>query len=266
MVKRLLFGLLWFVVLYLLACCITGGIAGGITGSQDPANATFGAGAKAGAEAVSALRGYLLAGSVLLSALGTWAGILPGTGVKKTAKRSGSLSIVLVIVFSVLAVIMLPGSFIRSYQLGAGFAYMKILESKDMPVDRMPQAEHAHYKAQCLTEGYKCALLMTLGMTLPCYLLILITVGLLTRSISRGFRVFLRFAFLVVWIMGMFFLSLSFRYYGQSLTFPKSLGPAFLIYLVVVTFFGIILGIGKLVQRGSRKQVDESQKLSGIQR
>ena len=117
-----------------------------------------------------------------------------------------------------------------------------------------PHPEFAHIGihhdgAEADAAGLKCAVLMTLGQHIPFYLFILITVGLFTCSISHGFRVFLRCAFFGVWLLGMFFLSLGTECWGQGIPFPESLGPAFLIYLVVVTVFGIVLGIGRLCRR-----------------
>ncbi len=78
MVRRVLFGMIWFVVLYIGACGITGGIAGAQAGNKDPANAGQ-AGAQAGAAAVAPLAKYFLVGSLVLSIAGTAAGVLPGT-------------------------------------------------------------------------------------------------------------------------------------------------------------------------------------------
>lgn len=84
MSKQVFFGLLWFVVIYMAVCFLTGAVAGAIAGAQDPANASQ-AGAIAGSRAVNALHIYLATGSVILSIIGTWIGILPGTGLKKKA-------------------------------------------------------------------------------------------------------------------------------------------------------------------------------------
>lgn len=80
--KRVLFGVLWCIVLYFGACMLTGAIAGGMAGGDDPAHA-YEAGAQAGAEAVKAWRGYYLVGAVVLAAAGTWTGWLPGTRPKR---------------------------------------------------------------------------------------------------------------------------------------------------------------------------------------
>ncbi len=165
------------------------------------------------------------------------------------AKKSGIVSLILTIIFGVLAVITLPGFFSYFYRAGAGHAFLKIYDSEQVAWDSMSDAERAPYRACAKAEGFKCALLMTFGQHIPFYLFVLITIGLLTRSISQGFRVFLRFSFFLVWILGILFLSLGTGYWGQANPFPHSLGPTFLIYLVAVILFGIILGIGKLIQR-----------------
>ncbi len=78
MIRRIIFGLLWFVLIYIVSCAVTGGVAGGYAGNADPANAAQ-AGAKAGAAAVEKIGTYLLIGSALFAAVGTYFGFLPGT-------------------------------------------------------------------------------------------------------------------------------------------------------------------------------------------
>lgn len=169
------------------------------------------------------------------------------------ATRS-TASIVLAIIFGVLAVITLPGFFRYFYRAGTGHAFRDIYMSENLPWDNMTDAQRAPYQARANAKGFKCAMLMTFGQHVPGYLFIFITIGLLTRSITGPFRVFLRFGFFAVWILGMIFLAMGSGYWGQALPLPDSLGPAFIIYLVAATFFGIVIGIGKLIQRGTRKR------------
>jgi hypothetical protein len=82
MVKRILFGFLWCVGFYFAGCALVGAVAGAIAGAKDPANASQ-VGAMAGTSAVEALHVYIFAGAVLLSVVGSWAGLLPGTRIKK---------------------------------------------------------------------------------------------------------------------------------------------------------------------------------------
>jgi hypothetical protein len=86
MLKRVLFGILWCVLIYFVACILVGAVARGIAGSRDSANASA-IGAQAGAKAVADLRGYIFAGAVGLSAIGTCAGALPGTRSKRPEKK-----------------------------------------------------------------------------------------------------------------------------------------------------------------------------------
>ena len=64
---------------------LVGGIAGGIAGSRNPAEAHE-AGRLAGANAVAASRAYIFAAAVILSVAGSWAGVLPGTKSKRPRK------------------------------------------------------------------------------------------------------------------------------------------------------------------------------------
>jgi len=169
------------------------------------------------------------------------------------AKRS-TASILLLIIIGGLAVITLPGFYRYFYRAGAGRAFREIAQAEDLAWDSMTASQRTPYQARAGVEGFKCAMLMTFGQHVPAYLFVFITIGLLTSSIPHGLRVFLRFAFFGVWILGMFFLALGLRYWGQALPLPQSLGPAFIIYLVAVTFFGIIIGTSKLIQRGKSKK------------
>jgi hypothetical protein len=87
MIKRILFGFLWFVVLYLAGSFLVGAIAGAIAGAKNPANASQ-VGAVAGAAAVAAFRLYIFAGAVLLAVVGAWTGFLPGTRVKSNLEQA----------------------------------------------------------------------------------------------------------------------------------------------------------------------------------
>ncbi|HSI09069.1 MAG TPA: hypothetical protein VK985_10840 [Rariglobus sp.] len=78
MIKKILFGLLWFIIFYFFACFVTGAIAGAIAGAKDPQNAAQ-AGGLAGARAVAAIRIYLALGALVLAWVGAWKEFLPGT-------------------------------------------------------------------------------------------------------------------------------------------------------------------------------------------
>ena len=80
--KRVIFGFIWCVVIYLVACTVAGAIAGGLAGANNPANAAQ-AGAEAGARFVGENRMWFALGAVVVSVVGTITGFLPGTKTKK---------------------------------------------------------------------------------------------------------------------------------------------------------------------------------------
>lgn len=79
--RRILFGILWAVLLYFVACTLIGAVAGAIAGANDPQNSSE-AGAQAGFNTVVACRMYVLAAAIAIGALGAWFRFLPGTRVK----------------------------------------------------------------------------------------------------------------------------------------------------------------------------------------
>ena len=77
-IQRVLLGIAWAGIFYWSACFVTGAITGFVMGIKDPAHAQAAA-ARASAEVVSRCVGYFVVGAVILSAAGTWFGVLPGT-------------------------------------------------------------------------------------------------------------------------------------------------------------------------------------------
>ncbi len=86
MVKRILFGFLWFVVILMVSRMIAGGVVGASAGAG---TTTFEGGYQAGFAASQAFFGrwgwLFTVGSLALAVLGTWKGVLPGTKPKKIA-------------------------------------------------------------------------------------------------------------------------------------------------------------------------------------
>jgi hypothetical protein len=76
--KKIVFGLVWWVVIFFVASFLASGIAGGIAGGKDPQHAHE-AGARAGAEMAERYGAYILLGSAALAFAGAGFGILPGT-------------------------------------------------------------------------------------------------------------------------------------------------------------------------------------------
>jgi hypothetical protein len=78
-IQRILVSLAWGAAVYFGACMLTGAIAGGRAGAENPQNAAV-AGAQAGAKAVERMRGYYLIGGGLVALVGILTGGLPGSG------------------------------------------------------------------------------------------------------------------------------------------------------------------------------------------
>jgi len=170
--------------------------------------------------------------------------------------KSGRTSHIITAVFVILGVITLPGVFKYWWRAGGGHAFGDMSMAEDLHWDSMDDAARAPYTALADAEALKCALLMVAGEHIPLLFFILITIGLLTRSVSGTFRRLLRYSFFGVWFLGVLFLSLGIGYWGEAIAFPASLGPAFMLYLLVVMFFGGIIGIVKLCRRTGRKEKD----------
>jgi hypothetical protein len=76
--RKLLFGLLWWIVLYMATSVLAAGIAGGIAGSRDPQNAQA-AGRRAGTEVGEKYGAAMLLGSAIVAFSCAGFGVLPGT-------------------------------------------------------------------------------------------------------------------------------------------------------------------------------------------
>ncbi|MCD4781297.1 MAG: hypothetical protein K8S27_12225 [Candidatus Omnitrophica bacterium] len=171
------------------------------------------------------------------------------------AKKSEVAFIALITIVVLFAALSLPGFFKYFYQQGAGHAFGEIMDSENPPWNSMTKLERKPYQIRSFAKGRECALFMTLGQHIPMYLFILITVGLLNPFIKSRFRVFLRYSFWVVWILGIVFLAIGSGYWGQALQLPAALLPATMIYTIVAIVCGVVLGVGKFVQKNLNNEI-----------
>lgn len=82
MIKRVLFAIVWCVVLYFAGCALVGGIAGGIASARlERGQDAYSVGAAAGARVVEASRMFIGVAAAVLSILGAYFGFLPGCSV-----------------------------------------------------------------------------------------------------------------------------------------------------------------------------------------
>jgi amino acid transporter len=89
MVKAMILGIVWCVVLYFVGCFLVGAVAGAIAGATDPDNASA-AGAQAGAAVVSSYRLIIFLGAIAVASVGTSCGVLPGTQRNKAVPADGA--------------------------------------------------------------------------------------------------------------------------------------------------------------------------------
>lgn len=86
MIKKILFGLIWFVVIFLVSYAVTGVIFVFLTAGAETNQVKY--------EAAQVFKDnymlFFLAGSLILAILGTITGILPGTKKKRRAKKKAS--------------------------------------------------------------------------------------------------------------------------------------------------------------------------------
>src|SRR5437762_14267301 len=92
MVKRLIVGIVWCVLLYFGTCVLVGGVAGFIaTATIEPGQDPSEVGGRAGANAVQAARPFILLAAVGIAGGGAYFGVLPGTRPKAVDVSSPSV-------------------------------------------------------------------------------------------------------------------------------------------------------------------------------
>ncbi len=149
----------------------------------------------------------------------------------------------------VMAVLGFPGFVNFFYRQGAGRAFFELMDSKNLPWASMTQVEQAPYMASLVEAGLKSAIFMAMGQWIPWALFLVIVIWLLTPSITRRFRMFLRLAFWIIWTLGTIFFAIGSGYWGQAPQFQAALLPAIIIYIFVAAVIGLIIYIGRLIQR-----------------
>ncbi len=154
----------------------------------------------------------------------------------------GAPTIVAVVVVLLLSLISLPGTFSHYRRAGTGYTYRDL---------RVRGLVHEQASEPAKQEGMKCAILMLLGQHIPISLLVLIAVGLLSKSTTLEFKRALRRLYIVTSGAAIFFFSLGVTYWTAN-AFPSSLGPALIIYTAISCVLWSTIGIGVAI-RGKQR-------------
>ena len=144
-------------------------------------------------------------------------------GLKWFVPGIGAPTVVAGVVVLLLSFILLPRTFTYNYNVAVGHSYALSL---DAGMGRQQARERA------MQDGMKCAVLMVFGQHVPVTLLVLVTVGLVSKSTTSAFKRVLRVSYLAISLTGAFLLALGVSYWGVAVPFPYSIGPCLLIYLV----------------------------------
>lgn len=162
-------------------------------------------------------------------------------------RKVGAPTIVAAVIVTLGSLVTLPGFFRHFRMAGTGHSYAELVMGYES-VQNIPAGVHEQARERAIQDGMKCAILMVVGQHLPITILVLIAVGLISRSTTAEFKRALRVLYIVVSLVGIFFLSLGTSYLGIGLPFPSSLGQSLVIYVGLSVILWIIIGIGVLIR------------------
>lgn len=171
---------------------------------------------------------------------------------KMFSPRAGMPTVVVATVVVLLSLVTAPGIYNFSMKAGTGNSFMELIEASGyQSVSGIPKPLMEKMKQKAMSDGIKRGILMLLGQHFPISILILLTVGLISKSTTRKFKRVLRVCFFVTSLTGILFLSLALRYRAGT-SFLELIISCFLIYLVIDVFMWTSIGIGYLINRYSQ--------------
>lgn len=168
--------------------------------------------------------------------------------------KSECIQIVIATIIVVIVIMNLPGFFINNRNAGIGHEFYKIVEAEGINWEEMNETEQAPYLARCKTAGLKYALFMALGTHIAFCLLILITTGLISKSLPKTTKTYLCISFFIVWTFGMIFMAIG-NGYINDIQFPQSLVSVFLVYVIAGIFFISIIKIVNYFRKWKAKKL-----------
>lgn len=165
--------------------------------------------------------------------------------------KAGVPTIVISVIVLLFGLISLPRGYNFYRTVGTGHSYREL---------RASGAAHDQSRVRSGQDGIHCGILMVFGQNIPITMLIIIAVGLISKTTTIQFKRMLRIFYLVVAGFGVIFFSFGSSYWGQALPFPSSLGPALVIYVAISAVLWAIIGIGVLIRGKQTPKDDDAEK------
>lgn len=187
---------------------------------------------------------------------------------KMFSPRAGMPTVIAATVVVLLSLATAPSIYNFNMKVGAGNSCMELIEASGYQnVSDIPEPLMEKIKQKGMSDGIKRGTLMLLGQHFPISILILLTVGLISKSTTREFKRVLCICFFVASLTGIFFLSLALYPTVRGTSFPELIISCFLIYLVIAAFMWTAIGIGYLINRNSQsvnREVKEQIEPAGL--
>ncbi len=178
--------------------------------------------------------------------------------------RPGTPTIIALTTATLLSLLTAPGFYTFSKKAGGGHKaatlYDGLQSAGYQRWSDIPDVQRGQIRQTAIRAGTNYAILMLLGQHVPISLLILFTICIMSQSTTSDFKRFSRNGFLVVSLVGVFFLSVALSYHGEGNSFGGSIGVSAVIYSVIAILLWATIGTGALIARASCRQfVDQSR-------
>ena len=156
--------------------------------------------------------------------------------------KAGTPTIIIALTILALSAVFFTGSANRYRQIGIGKLYSELATSG---LSNEEASKIALQKEREITAYY------AIGLHVPLTLLLLIAVGLISKSTTQEFKGRIRFIYLVIAAAGIYLYSkgLELWGHGEGSIFPNSLLPSFVIYFAISALIWAAIGIGLFVRR-----------------
>jgi len=170
--------------------------------------------------------------------------------------RAETRTVVAITAVTLLSLISAPRFYNFHRHAARGRAFCQLLGNRDWA--KTPSYEQERIIRLATQTGTEGGLLMLLGTYCPISLLVLVSVCLISRSASDGFRRFLRWSFLIVSVLGALFLSLAVSRCGGNSSFVESFTIASVFYLIADLVLWSVIAVLSRNREGKRCEAEGS--------